>query len=98
LNQVQFYFFDISQTWLKPTDEPLKSILKPVIAMEPEDIQPYLKEKSEANTVPIILLCEDGVRSQKWASTLSEAGYINVNVVEGGLEGLIEEASSLTHT
>ena len=98
MNQVQFYFFDIGMVRTKIADEPLKSLLRFLVAMEPEDIEPYLKEKSETNTVPIVLLCEDGVRSRKWAKVLSEAGYININIVEGGFSGLMDEANSLTHS
>ncbi|NQY99550.1 MAG: rhodanese-like domain-containing protein [Bdellovibrionales bacterium] len=98
MNQVQFYFFDISMSRLQVSDEPLKSMLQSMIGMEPEDIEPYLKEKDEAKTVPIVLLCEDGVRSRKWAEKLSDAGYINVNVIEEGFKGLEEEANSLTHS
>jgi len=97
LNQVQFYFFDISGYKFTERDEPLKSMLKNTTALEPSDIAPYLKEKGEEPSVPIVIMCEDGVISQRWAQKLGESGFLNVNVIEGGVQSLAEEAQSLTH-
>lgn len=98
INQVQFYFFDLNGRREPVSDEPLKSLLKTLTFLEPSDIEPYLKEKGEEMSVPIVLMCDDGVISKKWGTQLSEAGFINVNIIENGFTGLQEEARAMTHS
>lgn len=42
---------------------------------------------------PIVLLCEDGRLSHSVGTELESAGFRQIYVVEGGLDGLLHEAS-----
>jgi rhodanese-related sulfurtransferase len=98
LNQVSFVFFDLRKVRDPVKDEPLRSMMKPALAMDSEDVTAYLSEKAFDKTTPIVLMCEDGQVSRGLASGLEEQGYVNVNVIENGFRGLLDEASALTHS
>ena len=40
-----------------------------------------------SHTVPIVVCCDDGRRSELAAVTLNSMGYANVSVLDGGLRG-----------
>jgi rhodanese-related sulfurtransferase len=98
LNQVAFVFFDLRKERTPVKDEPLRSMMKPALAMDHEDVTGYLSEKAFDKSTPIVLMCDEGKISHSLASELEEQGYLNVNVIENGFRGLLEEASALTHS
>ena len=97
LNQVQFLFFDIRVEKQPISDEPLKSMLQSSVPLEATEVEAYLKEKLEDKSSPIVVMCETGEISSKLALELNSRGYINVNVIENGCNGLVEDAQSMTH-
>lgn len=98
LNQVTFIFFDLRKNKAPVKDEPLRSMIKPALPFEKEDVSGYLAEKAFDKNTPIVLMCDDGRASGHLAQQLEECGYKNVNVIENGFHGLLEEAQSLTHS
>lgn len=98
LNQVTFVFFDLRKNKSPIKDEPLRSMIKPALPFDQDDVSGYLSEKAFDKSTPIVLLCDDGVVSIQLARQLEEFGYKNVNVIENGFVGLLDEAQSLTHS
>ena len=43
-----------------------------------------VKEETPDLSYPVIILCEDGVRSKEWAGDLSQTGFINIYFIENG--------------
>lgn len=97
LNQVRFFFFDVRLEKSVVKDEPLKSMLQSAIPLEASEVEGYLKEKLEEKSAPIVVMCEDGEISSQLAEDLNGKGYINVNVIEQGFRGLVDDSQSMTH-
>lgn len=98
LNQVQFFLFDVRVEKSPICDEPLKSMLQKAVPLDANEVEGYLKEKSEDKSVPIVVMCETGEVSMRLAEELGSKGYININVIEQGIQGLLEDSQSMTHS
>ena len=66
-------------------DHPLLSDAE---ACEADRVLETVESKVSDLEHPLVLVCEDGIISTDAASTLTVAGYRNVFVVEGGVNGL----------
>jgi rhodanese-related sulfurtransferase len=62
--------------------------------MPPHDVVAQLQSQGVAAGDAIILLCEDGEKSEAIAEALDRAGFLNVFLVRGGWEKLLEERAS----
>lgn len=65
-----------SHEFLKPHEKKLKE----------KEILSFLKERDLDPSHPVVLFCEKGRVSKKVSGKLSEKGFKNVYVLEGGLE------------
>jgi rhodanese-related sulfurtransferase len=72
---------------------PLNQILEKAVSFEPLNASEQIIGKHPDKGSPIVLLCSNGKASAKLAKELSEKGYLNVFVVNNGLEGLLIEAT-----
>ena len=61
-----------------------------VIASSVQEITHKINERNLDKMFPIILCCIDGALSCDAAKELSEEGFINVYVVDGGYQNLIK--------
>ncbi|NJL23931.1 MAG: hypothetical protein HC902_01240 [Calothrix sp. SM1_5_4] len=61
---------------------------QPVI---PDEVENRLKSQGVDLEFPILLICENGESSARVARVLEAAGFNNVYVVSGGIEGLLSE-------
>ncbi len=60
-------------------------------AMEAAKIVSFIQDQKHPSHQAIVLLCENGEKSELIAHTLEGAGYVNVFVVAGGWLQLLEE-------
>jgi len=59
--------------------------------MEPAEIVSFIQDQKILAHQAIVLLCEDGKRSEQVACALETANYANVFVIAGGWQKLLEE-------
>lgn len=98
LNNLPFIFLDLRLETSTVHDEPLKTLLASAVPLKVSEVQGYLAEKGSEKTLPIVLMCEDGIRAKQSAEELERKGYINVHIIEGGFKALGEEAQAVTHS
>jgi rhodanese-related sulfurtransferase len=80
--RVPFLFFDLS---LNSDSSPL---LQSSLRLKPDEVEGHLKNVNAAFEAPIVLICEDQLRSNLLGDALTTRGYVNVYVVRGGIAGL----------
>lgn len=89
-SRAQFLFLDVRET--RPQVPPnLEQLLSSAIKVEVKEVANYLQKNLPNPQAPVILLSEDGKSAANLSSTLESAGYGNVYVIEGGVEGLLSE-------
>ena len=98
MNSIPFVFLDLRESKELIADEPLKSILSSSVPLDESEVLNYLSEKLDSKDVPVVLLCQNGEVSKKIAQDLESKGYINIHIIEGGLENLREDAQAATHS
>lgn len=84
----QFVFLDVrlkNEAW----PEKLKIVLQSAIHVDQS--RNYLLQNKIPPATPIMLIDEDGRRSEAVARDLEEAGFKQIYVVADGLEGLLSE-------
>lgn len=96
-NNVNFSFFDlrssIDQVAEKTSSNEgmnshLASLLRGSMSAAPDLILQKLEKQSVAKNDPIVLICEDGVKSFSLAIKLAQNDFINVFVLKGGVAAL----------
>lgn len=71
------------------TKSALDKLLARATKVAPENLATFLASAGKES--PVVLLCENGRRSQDARRKLENLGFLNVYVVEGGVEGLLVE-------
>lgn len=82
-NSVRFLYLD-----LRTGDGREHELLAGSIKIAPKDVQMTVQQSGVAKDWPIVLICENGTDSMAAALELAQDSYINVCVVEGGVEAL----------
>lgn len=85
-NRVPFLFFGLLKQ--KPNSYPAKidHYMKHAVIISEAEVEKQLTEKDKGT--PVVLICEDGKRSQVLAGQLQKKGFTNVFFVEGGLQSV----------
>ena len=71
----------------------VQAVLDQARVSRPEVLMTSLLQQKTGKDDPIILLCEDGRLSIATADQLGREGFTQVYIVDGGLDGLLREAS-----
>lgn len=71
----------------------VQAVLTHASVVRSAEIKNHLQATHAQKTDPIVLLCEDGRLSASVGDLLDGAGYQQIYIVEGGLDGLLREAS-----
>jgi rhodanese-related sulfurtransferase len=92
LSRSPFVFIDLRQ----PIDdralpEPLSGYLKLAQRIGSEEVKAHLQKNAVDKNKPVLLLSANEVASVVVARDLEAAGYANVYIVAGGLDGLLSE-------
>ncbi len=69
----------------------LDDLFLKAVKLGKEDPGTYLQKEKLSGIHPVILLCENGRRSEKAARQLEKLGFTQVYVLEGGEAGLLSE-------
>lgn len=84
-NQVRFHFFDLSEGESEAARHPLLAGAEKVTAGQVLDQLSALGATTDAG---IVLICENGSKSMTVGRLLGQHSFINVFVVEGGIQAL----------
>lgn len=87
----RFTFLDLRASSGQPPHPSLAPLLARAVAVSPANVNSYLRDNKVDKNSPVVLLCEDGRASQKARESLETLGFLNVYVVERGVEGLLSE-------
>lgn len=88
-----FRFLDV-RLQPRPTSVPrVQNILAHATIVSSHQALNFLRNNDCRADEPIVLLCEDGRLSQSVATSLEAAGFQQIYITEGGLDGLIREAA-----
>lgn len=87
LNQTQFHFF-----FLRNSDSrELPKILLSASTTSAEDLKAKALAQNFSKQEPIVLVCEDGIESTRVAKWLMSRDFINVYVLENGVQSLSQK-------
>jgi rhodanese-related sulfurtransferase len=75
------------------TSARVQGVLSHATVVRAPDLVEHLKNQGARPDDPIVLMCEDGRLSNAAAVDAEAAGFGQVYVVEGGLDGLLREAT-----
>jgi rhodanese-related sulfurtransferase len=89
-SHIRFVLLDLRKQ-AEPLPEALAAISARCMRLSVKNLEEYLVGEKAHKEAPVILLCENGKSSSAVASQLESAGYTNIYVVEGGVEGLLSE-------
>lgn len=88
-----FRFLDV-RLQPRPVSVPrVQNVLAHAAVVSSHQALNHLRNTDCRSDEPIVLLCEDGRLSQSVAASLEAAGFQQIYVVEGGLDGLIRDAA-----
>ena len=85
-NRVSFLFFSLLKQKLDQYPTKIEHYMKHALIISETEIEKQLKVHNK--DTPVVLICEDGKRSQILANQLQTKGFTNVFFVEGGLSEL----------
>ncbi|MBX3020848.1 MAG: rhodanese-like domain-containing protein [Bdellovibrionales bacterium] len=86
----RFAFFDL-RVEAKPVTPHIDRLLMKAEHVRVNEAEARLGKIVPDKSAPVVLLCENGKTSRDLAHRLESAGYANVYVVSGGVEGLLSE-------
>ena len=86
-NDVPCKILDLCQEERELNDR-LVSVLSRKTLIEFKDVNNHLNSTVQDKAYPVLLICEDGLASTEAADSLVKDGYLNVYVIEGGLDQL----------
>lgn len=89
-NPNRFSFFDLRRE-RKPSTPQIEKLLKQAIEASAHDLVERLTAEKVAKEHPIVLVCETGATSAQLARELESAGFEQIYIVAGGVEGLLSE-------
>jgi rhodanese-related sulfurtransferase len=70
---------------LRPSQEFSSGHIAGSINVQVDKLEQHLTTKKHSKEIPVILVCKTGVASKKLGVSLIKAGYLDVNVVSGGM-------------
>jgi len=88
--QTRFLFLDLRREKTK-VGPALEAVFAKAIPLAATAVENYLVQEKTPLPSPVVLVCEDGQTSQGVAARLEKLGYLNVYVVERGIEGLLSD-------
>jgi rhodanese-related sulfurtransferase len=94
-NRVGFLFLDLSEKPVraelhsKVDAEMVDQLLIGKHSVKASEVLDFLKTQTAKSDSPVVLICETGAISIAVARVLQENSFINVFVIEGGVEGLL---------
>lgn len=71
----------------------VQAILATATVVSKTQVVDHLKNVKCGSDDPVVLLCEDGRLSHTVANELDSSGFKQIYLVEGGLDGLLREAT-----
>ncbi len=86
INNLNFLLIDLRA--IRDDSVEPKSLWQRAVAMNENEVLKKVGSLVTIQSSPILLLCEDGRKSERVFDELEAAGYVNVFVVEGGFERL----------
>ncbi|MGZ3722206.1 MAG: rhodanese-like domain-containing protein [Bdellovibrionales bacterium] len=89
-SNIRFSFLDL-RTEFKDLPPVLELVLSRALRLGVKSLEDYLKKENLIKDAPVILLSENGIAAQAASKRLEAAGYTNVYVIEGGVDGLLSE-------
>lgn len=89
-----FLFFDIRIRPQIVGIPQVQAVLDQATVVRRDQLLTNLKTRDARKDDPIILMCEDGRLSISAAGELEAAGFAQVYVVDGGLDGLLRECAA----
>jgi rhodanese-related sulfurtransferase len=89
-----FHFLDLRVSPQVVAEVRVQSILAQARVVRANDLLNYLQSLNARKDEPIVLLCEDARLSNSAAVELDQAGFQQIYIVEGGLDGLLRDATS----
>jgi rhodanese-related sulfurtransferase len=91
ISRSPFTYLDIRETRGTGISPELDRLLKPAQPVSATEAEAFLEKQGGPKDRPVLLIDESGATSLRLAAQLEAAGYSNVYVVEGGVEGLLSE-------
>ncbi len=85
-NRVKFLFLDLSVESTVP--EFARELLIGSRKVSASDVMECVRQSGSAFDAPIVLICENGAKSVAAAQELARNSFINVFVVDGGIQAL----------
>jgi len=70
---------------LRPSDEFSAGHIAGSINVQPDKVEQYLGSLKHPKETPVILVCKTGNNSKGTGGSLLKAGYLKVNVINGGM-------------
>jgi rhodanese-related sulfurtransferase len=86
-NQLSFVYIDLRKERTTAKERWLKGSIA-LDSLAPEDVATFLKQKTRSPDHPLVLICEDGVNSMRVAAIAESEQYVNIFVVDGGVNSL----------
>jgi rhodanese-related sulfurtransferase len=71
---------------LRPAAEFATGHLPAARNIEPSELQAKIGQIAKNKANPVVLVCQTGQQSQRASRTVSEAGYAEVHVLQGGVD------------
>lgn len=93
-NKVPYSLFCVDFSTPDELSGELQKILLPSIPCSSESLPKQIREMKLSLEHPLVLLCQNGVKSHELALQLIEQGFVNVYFVRGGWDVLKSEAIS----
>ncbi len=91
ISRSPFTFLDLRADRSRALPDQLQNCVKVARPTPPEQVEEFLTKESGPKDRPILLMCENGKISAATADRLESAGYANVYIVAGGVDGLLSE-------
>ncbi len=88
-----FRFLDVRLQPQLVSSVRVQNVLSHATVVPASEVQNHLKRLQANPGDPLVLVCEDGRLSNGLATELETAGFKQVYIVEGGLDGLLREAA-----
>lgn len=89
LSRSPFQFIDVRVQESASPPEPIFSYLKVAVKVTPENIRAHLRVADKNR--PVLLIGQDEREAAVVACDLEAAGFTNVYIIAGGVDGLVSE-------
>ncbi len=90
MSPARYLFFDLREV-KDSSSEAVNRLLARATTLNSSDVITWLKGNKVDESLPVVLICNEGALSAKLKVQLERSGYQNVYTVEGGVAGLLSE-------